>query len=302
MGRDEQLTLLPTPSTRTRADGMSTHQDQPASAIQAGRTEATLVDARSILTPASGFMSEWDYTLNPYSGCGFGCNYCYAAFFSRDTSLRDSWGDWVKAKQNAVTLIRRSCQRRSLIGKSIYMSSVTDPYQPVERKLKLTRSILKELIQHQPRLAIQTRSPLVTRDIKLIREFRTVQVNVTVTTDSEAVRRAFEPHCPTNSKRLVAIASLTRHGIDTGITLTPLLPIDDAERFAADLAATGVRRFVVQPFHPGRGRFVRGTGMAANQLAKEMKWDSERYQQVVDILRQALPSLVEGRDGFAPPT
>lgn len=302
MGQDEQLQLLPMPSAQADRDEASTPQGQPALAIQAGRAETTLVDASSILTPASGFMSEWDYTLNPYSGCGFGCNYCYAAFFSRDTSLRDTWGDWVNAKQNAVTLIHRFCQRKSLTGKSIYMSSVTDPYQPVERKLKLTRSILEELVQHQPRLAIQTRSPLVARDIELIREFRTVQVNVTVTTDSEAVRRAFEPHCPTNSKRLAAVADLTRLGIDTGVTLTPLLPVDDAERFAADLAATGVRRFVVQPFHPGSGRFVRGTGAAANQLAKEMKWDSERYQQVVDILRQALPSLVEGRDGFAPPT
>ena len=302
MGTDEQLALLPMPSAQARSDATSRPQGQPASAIQAGRAEATLVDARSILTAASGFMSEWDYTLNPYSGCGFGCNYCYAAFFSRDTSLRDSWGEWVKAKQNAVTLIRRACQRGSLIGKSIYMSSVTDPYQPVERKLKLTRSILEELVQHQPRLAIQTRSPLVARDVELIRDFGTVQVNVTVTTDSETVRRAFEPHCPTNSKRLAAIASLTRLGIDTGVTLTPLLPVDDAERFAADLAATGVRRFVVQPFHAGKGRFVRGTGPAAKQLAKEMKWDSERYQQVVEVLRRALPGLVEGRDGFAPPT
>ncbi|MCY3892351.1 MAG: radical SAM protein [Acidimicrobiaceae bacterium] len=284
MGGPEQLTLLSDDST-----------------VQAGRVAATLSDARSILTPASGFMEEWDYTLNPYAGCGFGCNYCYAAFFARDPVLRDTWGEWVNVKQNATSLLRRFTRRKSLHGKSIYMSSVTDAYQPIERKLKLTRSILEELIPHQPRLAIQTRSPLVTRDVDLIRSFEIIQVNVTVTTDSEKVRRVFEPHCPTNTKRLATIETLTRSGVDTGVTLTPLLPVMDAQRFAADLAATGAQRFVVQPFHTGKGRFVRGTGAAATQLAESMEWNADRYQQVVDALRRALPNLVEGRDGFAPP-
>ena len=284
MGGPEQLTLL-----------------SDDSAVQAGRVAATLSDARSILTPASGFMAEWDYTLNPYAGCGFGCNYCYAAFFARDPALRDTWGEWTTVKQNAVSLLRRFTRRKSLRDKSIYMSSVTDAYQPIERKLKLTRSILEELVLHQPRLAIQTRSPLVTRDVDLIRSFETIQVNVTVTTDSEEVRRAFEPHCPTNSKRLATVETLARSGVDTGVTLTPLLPIKDAHQFAADLAVTGAQRFVVQSFHTGKGRFVRGTGAAAIQLAKKMDWNADRYQQVVDALQHALPNLVEGRDGFAPP-
>jgi hypothetical protein len=130
--------------------------------VRAGRVTVDLVDAKSILTPASGFMAEWDYTLNPYSGCGYGCSYCYAAFFSRDQTRRDTWGAWVEAKKNAVHLIRRFCRRKSLKGRSIYMSTVTDPYQPVERHLGLTRSILEELLPHQPRLTIQTRGTLVT--------------------------------------------------------------------------------------------------------------------------------------------
>lgn len=269
--------------------------------VGAGRITASLVDVKSILTPASGFMAEWDYTLNPYSGCGFGCNYCYAAFFARDPQRRDTWGDWVDVKRNAVDLIRKFCSRKSLAGKSIYMSSVTDPYQPVEWRLELTRGILKELVPHQPRLAVQTRGSLVTRDVDLLNEFETVQVNMTVTTDSEAVRRAFEPHCPTNRKRLTAIKEVTEAGIDTGITLTPLLPVEDPQRLVTDLLDTGVKRFVVQPFHPGKGRFVRGTGPAAVALAEKMGWNEDRYSEVVAVLRAALPHLDEGRAGFSPP-
>ena len=298
----KQLTLLTAPleADRTGIDQRSATDAEET--LRAGRIKATFTDSKSILTPASGFMAEWDYTLNPYIGCGFGCNYCYAAFFARDVVLRDTWGDWVKVKQNAVALIRRFCKRKPLAGKSIYMSSVTDPYQPVERKLKLTRSVLEEMVPHQPRLAVQTRSPLVTRDIDLLCQFETAQVNMTVTTDSEPVRRAFEPHCPTNTKRLDAIAKITEAGIDTGITLTPLLPVDDAKRFAAKLAATGVQRFVVQPFHAGKGRFVRGTGASATQIARDMRWDADRYGQVLETLRCELPNLIEGRDGFAPPS
>ena len=273
---------------------------QPAARpSKAGRAEVTYRAASSILTPASGFMAEYDYTLNPYSGCGFGCHYCYAAFFARDKELVDTWGDWVTVKENAVDLLRR--RRKSISGKSIYMSSVTDPYQPIERKLELVRSILSELIPHQPRLVVQTRSPLVTRDIDLLKQFDVVRVNMTVTTDSEEVRRAFEPHCPTNNKRLEAIAEVMAAGIDSAITLTPLLPVDDPPAFAQLLASTGVNRFVVQPFHPSQGRFVRGTREEAVRIASSMGWNEERYRATVEILRKWLPDVEEGQDGFAPP-
>jgi len=149
--------------------------------------------------------------------------------------------------------------RTSLHNKAIYMSSVTDPYQPVERRLGLVRSLLEVLVDQQPRLTIQTRSPLVTRDLDLLRRFEHVRVNMTVTTDSEEVRRAFEPGCPDNKKRLQAIRAVAEAGLDAGITMTPLLPLADPDHFADDLLATGVRRFVVQDFHADRGKFVAGT-------------------------------------------
>jgi DNA repair photolyase len=253
---------------------------------------------RSILTRASGFMRDYDFTLNPYAGCSFGCTYCYAAFFAKTTDKRDAWGYWVEVKEDALEVLRR--MRTPLRDKTIYMSSVTDPYQPVERKLGLVRSLLQELVKHQPRLVVQTRSQLAVRDVDLYRQFDHVRVNMTVTTDSERVRRAFEPHCSTNRKRLEAVAAIQAAGVDSAITMTPLLPVDDAEAFADSLVRTGVTRFVVQPFHAERGRFVAGTREAAVALVRELGWTPHRYQETVDVLRRRLPSLHEGREGFAP--
>ncbi|WP_354699051.1 radical SAM protein [Paraconexibacter sp. AEG42_29] len=243
-------------------------------------------------------MADYDFTLNPYSGCGFGCSYCYAAFFSRDQERQNTWGQWVEVKANALDRLRR--MRTPLQGRSIYMSSVTDPYQPVEKKLGLVRGLLEELVKQQPRLVVQTRSPLVTRDIDLLTKFEHVRVNMTVTTDSDAVRKAFEPSCPGNRFRLQAIAEVQAAGIETSVTMTPLLPVVDPVAFAAALRATGVRRFVVQPFHVDRGRFVAGTREPALALLRDMDWDAAKYRTTVEILRRELPSLDEGREGFAP--
>jgi DNA repair photolyase len=245
-------------------------------------------------------MDAYDYTLNPYSGCSFGCNYCYAAFFARSNDEKDNWGNWIKVKENALQLLMK-WRKKPLMNKTIYISSVTDPYQPIEKQLELTRSILKELLTyHKPRLVIQTRSPFVTRDIDLLKQFEVTQVNMTVTTDSEDVRKAFEPLCPSNKARLKAIKEVTDAGIQTCITMTPLLPILNAKKFTEDLLSTGVQKFIVQPFHPDKGKFVASTREIAFEQMKKMNWDDSKYTEVVEIFRNRLPWLGEGKKGFAP--
>jgi DNA repair photolyase len=284
----EQLSLLlepVAPPARREHIGPSTVEYQPA---------------RSILTQSSGFIDTFDYTLNPYSGCTFGCSYCYAAAFVRDQGRRESWGQWVRVKENALELLRKQ-RRKPLDGVAIYLSSVTDPYQPLERELGLTRAILEELATyHRVRLVVQTRSPLVTRDLDLLRRFPAVQVNMTVTTDDETVHKVFEPTCASIERRLAAIAAVQLAGIATCITLTPLLPVVNSEGFAARLKATGVTRFVVQYLHAERGQFVAGTRAVAAALCRERGWDEAAYRRVVEVLRAALPHLAEGRAGFVP--
>ncbi len=263
-----------------------------------GKSEVTYKNAASILTEAKGFMASYDYTLNPYSGCSFGCTYCYAAFFSRTEEQRKNWGYWVNVKENALQLLVKF-RKKSLRDKTIYMSSVTDPYQPIERELNLTRSLLKELIDfHQPRLVIQTRSPIATRDIDLFQQFKVIQVNMTITTDSETVRKVFEPLCPSNASRLKAIKEINDAGVNTCITMTPLLPIENAEDFAKNLLDTGIKKFIIQPFHSDKGKFVASTREKAMQLIKEMDWTTDKYQKVLEVIQKYIPDIGIGKDGF----
>lgn len=279
-----------------------------------GHVDVAYGSTHEILTRATGFMEEYDFTLNPYSGCSFGCTYCYAAFFSGTKAKRDNWGHWVTVKENALDLLRRR-RLNALDGKLIYMSSVTDPYQPIERRLGLTRDLLNVLAnRHRPKLVVQTRSPDVVRDCDLFRKIENVggrvQVNMTVTTDDEDVRRAFEPYCPSNSVRLRAISEVQAAGVDTCITMTPLLWLSEPYTFAERLLATNVRKFIVQPFHFQRGKFVAGTRQAAVEImAKKLNCDQalfrDKYTEDYEKSRQALdimlPELGEGKDGFRPP-
>lgn len=285
-----------------------------------GQAEVTYSKTVDILTKSTGFMDAYDYTLNPYSGCTFGCTYCYAAFFSRKSKERDGWGYWVRVKQNALeSLQRRKCGK--LDGKLIYMSSVTDPYQPIERKLKLTQSLLEELAKnHKPRLVVQTRSPDILRDAVVYRKILDcggrVQINMTVTTDDEEVRRTFEPYCPGNSRRLEAIKTMAQEGLQTCITMTPLLWLNDTRSFVDCLIDTGVKRFIMQPFHFKRGKFVAKTRqnayelMAAKLGCTDLEFQSEylnRYMEWQELmfneLKTRLPNaeLGVGKHGFRPP-
>jgi DNA repair photolyase len=265
-----------------------------------GQAKVEYRKSSSILTKASGFMESYDFTLNPYSGCSFGCTYCYAAFFSRSEEGRDKWGYWVNVKENALQLLKLF-RKKPLTGKTIYVSSVTDPYQPIERDLKLTRSLLRELADfHQPKIVIQTRSPIASRDIDIFKLFKNIQVNMTITTDSEKVRKVFEPLCPSNASRLKAIMEINDSGVDACITMTPLLPVENPDEFAENLKATRIKKFIVQPFHSDRGKFIAGTRDSAIKLIKEMGWTNERYSEVESILKKHIPNIGIGKEGFKP--
>ena len=280
-----------------------------------GDTAVTYAPTSQVLNKPTGFMGAYDFTLNPYSGCSFGCSYCYAAFFSRDVEKRDSWGKWVNVKDNAVELLKKR-RPGTLDGKLIYMSSVTDPYQPVERQLEITRGILQAMADRgdKPKLVVQTRSPDVVRDCGLYRQIEDnggrVQVNITVTTDDEDIRRTFEPSCPSNPRRLEAIGKVQAAGIAACITMTPLLLVSSPYAFADSLLATGVQKFIAQPFHFKRGKFLAGTRDGAFDLmAQKLGCNRasfqdeylEHYRMVFGVLKDALPELGEGKSGFEPP-
>src|SRR5437879_428869 len=191
------------------------------------------INARSIFSPATGFIQRggFAWTCNPYLGCPYGCRYCYAMFLPQNRRPKEDWGKWFQAKVNAVALARK--QAPKLAAQALYASSVTDPYLPAERSLELTRGILEVLLPHQPRLLIQTRGPLVVRDLNVLKQFRAVRVNMSIPTDSEEVRRTFEPKAPPLEKRWEAIQQVRAAGVPVGVCVTPMLPLDDPAAFVA---------------------------------------------------------------------
>jgi DNA repair photolyase len=260
-----------------------------------------LVEARSIFSPATGFIARggFDFTCNPYLGCTFGCTYCYAAYLPQNRRPVGDWGRWLTAKKNAVELAAKQAKR--VAGKAVYMSSVTDPYQPAERGLMLSRGILEAMTCHRPRLVVQTRGPLVVRDIDVLSQFEHVRVNFTVPTDSDAVRQRFEPKAPPLDRRWTALHELKSAGIPLGVCVTPTLPIEDATRFADRIAELVPAVVVTQDFHDAGGGFGADTGDAARRLRDELRWGPDEYRRFVELLRSRM-TVCEGEAGFFPPS
>ena len=259
-----------------------------------------LIESRSIFSPATGFIKHggFEWTCNPYLGCTFGCSYCSAMYLPQNRRPVEEWGKWIVAKKNAVELARR--QARKVAAKSVYMSSVTDPYQPLERSLLLTRGILESLVPHQPRLVVQTRGPFVIRDIDILVQFESLRVNVSIPTDSERVRQLFEPKAPPLEKRWQVVQELQANGIAVGICVTPTLPLVDVEAFVTRLSETEPAVLVCQDFHDSGGAFGADTGVEAIKLKSAAGWGATEYRLFVDRLRRAYPTY-EGCDGFFPP-
>ena len=260
-----------------------------------------LVNAKSIFSPATGFIARggFDWTCNPYLGCSFGCTYCYAMFLPQNPRPREDWGRWFQAKVNAIELARR--QAPKVAGQSVYISSVTDPYLPAERSLGLTRGILEAMVPHQPRLLIQTRGPLVVRDIDLLRQFRSVRVNMSIPTDSEDVRQAFEPKAPPLDRRWQALELLRAEGLPVGVCVTPTLPLADPAAFVRRLAAFRPDVLVTQEFHDAPTGFGADTSDAARDILRRFRWAGDDYRAFVARLHEALPVVYEAEAGFFPP-
>ena len=168
----------------------------------------------------------YDYALNPYSGCEHACSYCYARFMKRFSGHKEPWGEFVDAKVNAPDLLAVEIRRKR--RGTVWVSGVCDPYQPLEEHYRLTRSCLEILLRESWPVRVQTRSPLVLRDMDIFRDAvaRAVdlEVGLTITTADDGVRRLFEPRAPAIGERIRALEELHGAGIRTFAMIAPLLP------------------------------------------------------------------------------
>ena len=268
---------------------------------QLGRASVTEIYVKQILNKATGSIAAggFDYSLNPYIGCGFSCSYCFASYFQPDQERFDNWGKWIEIKANAAEVLRL---KKDLKGKKVFMSSATDPYQPLEAKVEITRRLLELMSDpiRQPRMLVQTRGPLVTRDIDLLKRFKHLRVNMSITTDSEEIRKAFEPGCASIEKRLEAVAELRRAGIKASIAAVPMLPLESPKRFAKMLKDTGALYFSAYPFRISDRAFAANTRPGALQMAKDLGWDRQAFERAAAELKHYLPELNDHNRGFSP--
>ncbi|CAG7649936.1 radical SAM protein [Paenibacillus allorhizosphaerae] len=264
---------------------------------------------KQLLNPASGYLTGYSHTLNPYVGCAFACSYCYVREMPVAKFRGEPWGTWVDVKQSAAALLAKELKKAKRKGPvTIFMSSSTDPYQPIEYKTQLTRSLLELMTaQEAPDfLFVQTRSPLVTRDIDLLQQLGSrVRVSLTVETDLEPVRKAFSPAAPPIAARLQALRRLTQAGVPVQACLSPVLPSSD--RFAEALVSTGVTRFCIDDFFMGDGSLGKRTERLGirrihDQLGAQEWYDRSAYLQVAEQLKRLVPEerVFISQSGFLP--
>ena len=209
------------------------------------------VPAKHILTRNKS--TDWfgtDHTMNLYRGCSHGCIYCD----SRSECYRDDTFDTVKVKEKALELLRDELRRKTRPA-FIGMGSMSDPYNPLERELELTRKALMLVHAYGCGVAVCTKSDLILRDADLyadIQKQAPVICKLTLTTVDDALARKLEPGAPGPTGRLKALEGLSEKGVFTGVVLMPVLPFleDSVENVlaVADAAAAAGARFVYPAF------------------------------------------------------
>ena len=215
------------------------------------------LETRRFIGRCSGTRMRFVWTVNPYRGCEFGCKYCYARYAHEFMELRDPelFERKIYAKRFRPEAFRDELKKVKP-GESIWIGTATDPYQPAERRFRITRRMLEVMAKESGlEFGITTKSDLVTRDAELlagIARRNIVQVNLTITTLDEALARLLEPRAPRPALRLRAVKKLTAEGVRVVVLAHPVLPlINDSERSLDGVceaaAANGAASFSAAP-------------------------------------------------------
>lgn len=240
------------------------------------------IEAKSMLVLSN--LPDTDYVVNPYTGCQFACLYCYASFMGRFVNEpRSNWGNYVYVKSNAVDVIREELAKWSdkRCQSSVLLSSVTDPYQGLEKKYQLTRGILEAFLERKyPGLvSILTKSPLVLRDVDVIKQLPNAEVGMTITTTDDNLSHFLEVAAPLATQRLETLRKLNDSGLKTYAFVGPLLPHFRYEshlldKLFSEIARSGVQQVYIE--HINLPQYIK------ERLFPELKGKPEEIQKVYD--------------------
>lgn len=198
---------------------------------EARDTRTTFIDTfpKTIVNKVTSPDVGLEYSLNPYQGCEHGCVYCYAR------NSHEYWGygagldfeQKILVKRNAASLLEQKFRSKSWKAATIVLSGNTDCYQPVERKLEITRSLLQLFLKYKHPVGIITKNALIQRDIDVLEELakdNLVRVNLSITSLEEKTRQLLEPRTASIKKRLQTIEKLAEKGIPVNVMMAPIIP------------------------------------------------------------------------------
>jgi len=266
------------------------------------------MSSRRLLTPASGYLQGYTHTLNPYVGCAYGCSYCYVRRLPVALFRSEPWGEWVERKQADAAGFERELRRAKAKGPvTVFFSSATDPYQPLEASAFVSRRLLEAMAAEPPDFVlVQTRSPLVVRDADLLLRLKgRLRVSMTIESDRDDVRRALTPYAPPIAARFAALRKLREAGVDVQAAVSPVLP--HTPGFARRLAEAAPR-VVVDDFFRGDGSGGRRSErLGMREKYARLGWSEWYRPEVAEALVGELSGLMPpggvafSADGFAPP-
>lgn len=263
--------------------------------------------ASGALTKTGGFLAGYTHTLQPYIGCRFGCAYCYVTGLSVHHFHQPAlpWGDYAHPRTGIAAKLQRELARlharAQLDTTSIFMSSATDPYQPLERHWRLSRACLDAFSAMPPGcLVIQTRSPLVEDDFARIAQLgNRAWLSVTLETDRDDIRRAVTPRCPSIARRITLIRRARAAGLRVQAAVSPCLPFSSVAEFGGLLLELDVR-VVVDTYTSGDGqggRRTARTSIPATYAAQA--WDDWRAEDAARALYAWLQPRLGARAGWS---
>ncbi|MDW5563560.1 MAG: radical SAM protein [Methanomassiliicoccus sp.] len=233
-----------------------------------------------------------DLALNPYTQCAHACTYCYAPYLMRVDPLE--WGAAVQAKINIPRLLSRELMRKKGV---VGLGTVTDPYQPVEAELQLTRRCLDEMVRAGSSVSLLTKSDLVIRDIDLLRKMASAEVGITINTCEDARAAVFESGAPPPSRRLKAVRALVDAEIGTYIFLGPVIPTitdHDLDGLVNSLIETRVRSVMIDRLNLRPGMKERMSAVMRERSSStldefELEVDNDRfYNDIITYLKRSL--------------
>lgn len=238
------------------------------------------------------------WAINPYVGCGHGCVFCYARFMRRFTGHTEPWGTFVDVRVNIAQVLRRQAKSPKYKKGRIFIGTVTDPYQPIEEKYQLTRSILKVLKNYQLAVSILTKSDMVLRDLDLLKQFKDIDVNFTVATLDEEWKKLVEPYSPPVRQRLKAMKKLVDEGIAVFAMMGPYWPVfTDPEALFKRFKEVGVSYVFTESFNTVGGNWTGVEKVLVKHYPrllpeiKETLFDKEKFENFYNQAEKKVRNL-----------